>query len=54
MPIAQQPEPLFSAEQIRVPAEFPDILKDYSKFIIRTQPRDLVSASAEYIRINIM
>jgi hypothetical protein len=39
------PEPIYSAEQIRIPTEFPTILKDYSKYILREQPKDLLAAS---------
>ncbi|KAJ1549916.1 Ropporin-1-like protein, partial [Cladochytrium tenue] len=41
-------EPLYCAEQIRVPPELPDILKNYTKHVIRSQPDDLLAASAEY------
>ena len=44
---ATNTEPIYSAEQIRIPAEFPDLLKNYSKFIIRKQPLDIIAASAE-------
>jgi hypothetical protein len=46
--MASKTEQIYSADQIRIPAEFPDILKNYSKFIIRKQPGDLIAASAEY------
>ncbi|KAJ3032627.1 Ropporin-1-like protein, partial [Rhizophlyctis rosea] len=41
-------EPLYTAEQIKIPAELPDILKNYTKHIIRTQPADILASSAEY------
>ncbi|KAJ3323208.1 Ropporin-1-like protein [Blyttiomyces sp. JEL0837] len=41
-------EPLYTAEQIKIPPELPDILKNYTKHIIRTQPGDIISSSAEY------
>lgn len=41
-------EPLYSAHQIRVPDELPDIMKLYAKHIIRTGPKDIIEASAEY------
>ncbi|ORZ33940.1 hypothetical protein BCR44DRAFT_118195, partial [Catenaria anguillulae PL171] len=41
-------DPIYSREQIIIPSAFPDILKDYSKHIIRTQPKDIIGASAEY------
>lgn len=40
--------PLYSAEQIRIPPELPDILKSYTKHIIREQPKDILAASVEY------
>ncbi|KAI9102810.1 hypothetical protein DFS34DRAFT_591429 [Phlyctochytrium arcticum] len=40
--------PLYTAEQIRIPPELPDILKSYTKHIIRTQPDNILEASAEY------
>ena len=39
---------IFSADQIEVPAELPTILKDYSKEVIRANPKDLVKFSREY------
>ncbi|KAI9359619.1 hypothetical protein DFJ73DRAFT_621872 [Zopfochytrium polystomum] len=39
---------LYCAEQIKIPPELPDILKNYAKHVIRTQPSDIMSASAEY------
>ncbi|KAL2918240.1 hypothetical protein HK105_202167 [Polyrhizophydium stewartii] len=41
-------EPLYSAEQIRIPSELPEILKNYAKFIIKSQPADILASSAEY------
>ncbi|KAJ3413647.1 Ropporin-1-like protein [Chytridiales sp. JEL 0842] len=41
-------EPLYCAEQIKIPPELPDILKNYTKHIIRTQPTDIIGSSAEY------
>ncbi|ORY30456.1 hypothetical protein BCR33DRAFT_703407 [Rhizoclosmatium globosum] len=41
-------EPLYCAEQIKIPADLPDILKNYTKHIIRTQPTDIMTSSAEY------
>ncbi|KAJ3063067.1 Ropporin-1-like protein [Podochytrium sp. JEL0797] len=41
-------EPLYCAEQIKIPADLPDILKNYTKHIIRTQPADIMTSSAEY------
>ncbi|KAF0294336.1 Ropporin-1-like protein [Amphibalanus amphitrite] len=42
------PEPMYCSQQIKVPPAFPDILKQYTKAAIRTQPRDLVRWSAAY------
>lgn len=39
---------IFSAEQIEVPEELPAILKDFSKEVIRTNPKDLIRFSREY------
>jgi hypothetical protein len=40
---------VFSAEQIKIPADLPQIMKDYTKHIIKTQPQDLIAASAEWV-----
>ena len=39
---------IFSADQIVVPEELPQILKEFSKEVIRTNPEDLVKFSREY------
>ena len=39
---------IFSADQIEVPQELPAILKDFSKEVIRSNPKDLVKFSREY------
>ena len=39
---------IFSAEQIEVPAELPEILKNFSKEVIRNSPEDLIAFSREY------
>jgi hypothetical protein len=36
---------IFCAEQIDVPAELPEILKNYSKEVIRNNPDDIVDFS---------
>lgn len=46
MPIASNP--IYSVEQIKIPQELPDVMKEYSKFIIRQQPNDIMAASADY------
>ncbi|KAJ3161461.1 Ropporin-1-like protein [Geranomyces michiganensis] len=39
---------LYTAEQIRIPPDLPDILKNYTKHIIRTQPGNILKESVEY------
>lgn len=39
---------IFSADQIVVPPELPEILKDWSKEVIRNNPQDLAAFSKEY------
>ena len=41
-------EPIYMAEQIRVPPDLADILKAYTKEVIRRQPEDLYEFSAIY------
>eukprot|EP00033_Pygsuia_biforma_P001317 GCRY01001492.1.p1 GENE.GCRY01001492.1~~GCRY01001492.1.p1 ORF type:complete len:210 (+),score=33.58 GCRY01001492.1:118-747(+) len=41
-------EPLYCAEQITVPEELPLILKEFTKEVIRVQPKNLIAFSAEY------
>lgn len=43
-------EPYYCSEQIPIPPELPDILKQFTKAAIRTQPSDLLSWSAGYFR----
>jgi hypothetical protein len=45
-------EPIYSAEQIKIPPELPDILKNYAKFVIKSNPEDILQASAEYAVID--
>jgi hypothetical protein len=40
--------PLYSAEQIVVPEELADILKQYTKAVIRAQPANILEFSAKY------
>ncbi|XP_059801380.1 ropporin-1-like protein isoform X2 [Hypanus sabinus] len=42
------PDVMFCAQQIEVPPEFPDILKQFTKAAIRTQPHDVLQWSAAY------
>jgi hypothetical protein len=39
--------PLYSAEQIRVPEELPDVIKQWTKAAIRANPPDIAAWSAE-------
>ena len=48
--MSMEPNRIFSAEQIEVHPELPGILKDYSKAVIRHNPKDLLAFSAEYFR----
>lgn len=42
------PKTMFCAQQIRIPPELPDILKQFTKAAIRTQPTDVLQWSAGY------
>ncbi|XP_059584526.1 ropporin-1-like protein isoform X2 [Alligator mississippiensis] len=42
------PETMFCAQQIKIPPELPDILKQFTKAAIRTQPCDVLQWSAGY------
>ncbi|KAM7390641.1 hypothetical protein PAMA_008702 [Pampus argenteus] len=42
------PDTVYCAQQINIPPELPDILKNFTKAAIRTQPRDLLLWSAAY------
>lgn len=39
---------IFCAEQIEVPKTLPEILKNYSKAVIRNNPSDIVAFSRKY------
>ncbi|CAJ1082379.1 ropporin-1-like protein isoform X1 [Xyrichtys novacula] len=39
---------MYCAQQINIPPELPDILKNFTKAAIRTQPKDLLQWSAAY------
>lgn len=43
-------EPYYSAEQIEIPPQLPEILKSYTKAAVKTQPLDLLRWSAAYFR----
>ncbi|XP_069046947.1 ropporin-1-like protein isoform X2 [Lepisosteus oculatus] len=42
------PDTMFCAQQISIPPELPDILKQFTKAAIRTQPSDVLQWSAAY------
>ncbi|XP_068565587.1 ropporin-1-like protein isoform X2 [Cebidichthys violaceus] len=42
------PDTMFCAQQINIPPQLPDILKNFTKAAIRTQPEDLLPWSAAY------
>ncbi len=44
---------IFSADQIVVPPELPNILKEYSKEVIRENPADLIAFSKEYFEMKV-
>lgn len=49
------PETMYCAEQIKIPPALPEILKNYTKFVLKTQPTDILTASAEYVtRISLL
>ncbi|KAM6318394.1 ropporin-1-like protein [Aegotheles albertisi] len=41
-------ETMFCAQQIKIPPELPDILKQFTKAAIRTQPQDVLQWAAAY------
>ena len=44
---------ILSADQIVVPPELPNILKEYSKEVIRENPADLIAFSKEYFEMKV-
>lgn len=42
--------PIYSAEQIQVHPDLAKIIKEYTKAVIRKNPDDLLSFSAEYFK----
>ncbi|NXT19698.1 ROP1L protein, partial [Syrrhaptes paradoxus] len=42
------PETMYCTQQIKIPPELPDILKQFTKAAIRTQPRDVLQWAAAY------
>mmetsp|Transcript_10394 Transcript_10394/g.16618 ORF Transcript_10394/g.16618 Transcript_10394/m.16618 type:complete len:210 (-) Transcript_10394:191-820(-) len=47
-PAAMDLEPIYCAEQISVPPDLADILKAYTKEVVRRQPEDMLEFSAIY------
>jgi len=45
---------IFCAEQIEVPPQLPEILKNYSKAVIRNNPADIIDYSRKYFNIKII
>ena len=43
-------EPYYCSQQINIQPELPDILKQFTKAAIRTQPKDVLTWSAAYFR----
>jgi len=43
-----QEEPMYCSQQINIPPELPDILKQFTKAAIRTQPNDVLQWAAAY------
>ena len=39
---------IFCAEQIQVPETLPELLKNYSKAVIRNNPQDIIAFSRKY------
>ncbi|XP_016363911.1 ropporin-1-like protein isoform X2 [Sinocyclocheilus rhinocerous] len=42
------PETMYCAQQISIPPELPDILKQFTKAAIKTQPRDVLQWATDY------
>ncbi|XP_036934253.1 ropporin-1-like protein isoform X1 [Acanthopagrus latus] len=49
-PAMPLPDTMYCAQQINIPPQLPDILKNFTKAAIRTQPKDLLLWSAAYFR----
>ncbi|XP_032807684.1 ropporin-1-like protein isoform X1 [Petromyzon marinus] len=47
------PEEMYCAQQIHVPPELPDILKQFTKAAIRTQPRDVLTWASAYFHAKV-
>ena len=44
-------EPMYSAEQIKVPPHLPDIMKAWTKEVIRSNPPNIYEFSAKYVAV---
>jgi hypothetical protein len=44
---------IYSSEQIKIPPDMPEILKNYAKFVLKTNPTDIMAASAEYLSLSL-
>ncbi|XP_016135791.1 ropporin-1-like protein isoform X1 [Sinocyclocheilus grahami] len=42
------PETMYCAQQINIPPELPDVLKQFTKAAIKTQPRDVLQWATDY------
>ncbi|XP_029636654.1 ropporin-1-like protein [Octopus sinensis] len=48
MPVSNNDEPYYCSEQIKIPLDLPDIMKEFTKAAIRTQPKDILGWSTSY------
>ena len=48
-PFPMDVEPLYCAEQIKVPAELPEIMKQWAKEVIRANPANINEFSAKCV-----
>ncbi|GAB1602711.1 ropporin-1-like protein isoform X1 [Argonauta hians] len=48
MPVSNDEPPYYCSEQINIPIELPDIMKEFTKAAIRTQPKDVLGWSTAY------
>ena len=47
-------DPMYSAMQINIPPELPDILKQFTKAAIRTQPKDILQVKFFLVLLNVL
>ena len=45
-----EPNRIFSPDQITVPSDLPEVLKKWTKEVIRNNPDDILRFSAEYFQ----